>query len=266
MSARGGLLLILVCLGALVGGAFLAGTRAPRAPGPGPSAPPSPPRISGAPSPGGPAWSPSLPGASTGADPREDPADQPPDLDPRVASGEAPDAPEVDVSPPAGPEPLADFEGRLKSLLARGDKAAFAELLSRWRTGALSRAAELALDQALAEVPAAQREALITAAGRALLEPPPRAERRRALAALLAGSGSQLAARYLLEAADQPALAEDALAALGSIADPEVLPVYRAALAASPDSALRAAIARSLSQMDTPKARALEQSLEPAPR
>lgn len=145
--------------------------------------------------------------------------------------------------------------------MSQGDKTAFAELLTLWRAGQLSQDAERILDEALARVPDSQREAFDTAAGQALLEQPARAERRQGLAALLAGSGSQLAAQFLVEAARHPETALEALASLATVADPEVLPVYRAAISQETDPALLEAIGRSLRQMETPKARELEQRL-----
>lgn len=161
-------------------------------------------------------------------------------------------------------ESLPAFRARLASLAKTGTKHSYRELLSAWRSGKLDRARERAIDDVLAKAQQADHppKELDTAAGKLLLEGPDAASQRKALASLLATSGSELAVGYLFAAAKKPELAAEALAAIKTVSNPGVLPLYARELKKDlQEPQLVEAIRASLRNIDTPKARDLEQKL-----
>jgi len=194
---------------------------------------------------------PETPAAGGDADPSAGPA--PAAAEPPPGSAQGPPAP----PPPDSTDSAEDVEALRRWALGRaeaGTKEALRELLLRWRSADLSRAAQRALDDAV--VAAEGNPALDAAAGKLLLESPPPAQ-RAALSRLLANSGSDAAVEALLAAAARPELQAAAAAALATLAAPGAIPLLAAAVpGATP--ALLEAIEQAARNMETPKARELE--------
>ncbi len=170
----------------------------------------------------------------------------------------------AEEAPDPAPVDSGAFGAWLDERVRGGTKAELAEVLSGWRTGARPRAHDLLVDEAVARLDAPARAELDKAAGRLLLSAPTAPEQRRGLAALLAHSGSELATGYLLEAADQldaPDLAEDARAAIATLAAPAALEPLAARAEEPLGPELRDALLAALRNMTTPKARELEAKL-----
>jgi hypothetical protein len=162
---------------------------------------------------------------------------------------------------PSAAGSASDFDATLAAVRRDPTKQSLASLLRDWRSGRRSREQDRAVDAALH---ALAGPALDSAAGRLLLEGDPTAAQRQGLTALLATSGTGAAVDYLLAAAAHTHLRAEALAALATVANPDALPPFARAIDAGAAAEVLAAIASSLRNMETEKARGLEAAVRAA--
>jgi len=147
------------------------------------------------------------------------------------------------------------YERRLDALVRAGTKHSLRELLRDWRTGRVTRAQDRALGDRIGSI---RSEAMDKAAGQLLLDGATSAAQRQALAAILAGSGSDLAIGYLLAAGRVPALRPVAARALATVSEPGALPALAAGIGSDTAPEILQATLSALRNIETPKARDLE--------